>query len=220
MYEHRNVIFVIIPVHNRIDFTIGCLEAMEKQTYSNFELVLIDDGSIDGTTETIQKKYKEVSILSGDGNYWWTKSVNEGIKYAMNQGAKYVITLNNDTIPESNFVEMMVKWSKVKPEAIFGALEMNSDDKPIYGGHLEKWATENEVFLVDILSKDKYIGLHKSDTLPGRGLWLPVSVFSKIGLFDQKNFFTVYSIRHCPFVYLFPRLIFGYYYRTFGYWKK
>jgi GT2 family glycosyltransferase len=278
------MVYVIIPVHNRINFTLDCLEALKIQTTSNFQIVVVDDGSTDGTFDIIRSKYKGINILRGSGNYWWTKAVNEGVKFALKRGAKYIMTLNNDTIPSKNLIEMMFRWSKAKPEAILGSLEIDSDGSYLYGGHLERWATETEIFLIDVLSKTERSGLHKSDTLPGRGLWIPVSVFSKVGFFDQKIFpqtladydlvsrankndyevfcnydaklvsfpkeswsyvlkskksianflnhlfsrkgggnlwyFTVYSVRHCPLIYLLPRLLFGYYYRTVGYWAK
>ena len=73
------MIFIVIPIYNRKELTLACLASFAKQTYSEYELVIVDDGSTDGSQEAIKKIYPEATVIQGNGNWWWAKSVNEGV---------------------------------------------------------------------------------------------------------------------------------------------
>ena len=67
----KPTVFVVIAVHNRRVITSQCLEKLQKQSYNPVKIIVIDDGSTDGTAEMIRKDYPNVIILIGDGNFWW-----------------------------------------------------------------------------------------------------------------------------------------------------
>lgn len=73
-----NLIYIIIPVHNRKHFTRECLLSLRKQTFQNFKVIVVNDGSSDGTGEMIEKEFSDVILLKGDGNLWWTGATNLG----------------------------------------------------------------------------------------------------------------------------------------------
>ncbi len=182
-------IYVVIPVHNRRDFTKQCLESLQAQSYLDFKTIVVDDGSTDGTSDMIREHFPEVKVLMGDGNLWWTGGINVGIRYALEEGAEYVFTLNDDTIAPPQLIEKMVLAASQKPQAVFGALEVGYDNQePIYAGQNERWALDTSERVLRQLKGKQLRGLHPIQTFHGRGLWIPVSVFDKIGLFDEKNF--------------------------------
>jgi len=183
------MIFIIIPVHNRKEFTKNCLLSLRAQTYKNFKTVIIDDGSTDGTGEMLEKEFPEVHVIKGDGNLWWTAATNLGVKYALDNDADYILTLNNDTIATPDFLEKMIYWAEKTPNALSGAFAIDADTKkPVYGGEIINWKWANSKFLLDILPKEKWHGLHEVTHFPGRGLLIPAEVFNKIGLYDEKHF--------------------------------
>ena len=114
-------IFTIIPVYNRKNITLQFLNDLNNQTYTNFKIIVFDDGSTDGTSEAIQKEFPNIRILRGDGNYWWTKSINASLRFAINHSADYVLLLNDDIRLANNLIETFVNNAKIKPNAIFGA---------------------------------------------------------------------------------------------------
>ena len=183
-------IYIIIPVHNRVDFTKDCLASLEKQTYGQFMTVVVDDGSTDGTSEMVRSQFPEVEVLNGDGSLWWTGGINLGIEFALKQGADYVLTLNDDTILPDNFVEKMVFWASEKPEALFGALEKDYGSKEImYAGQLApSWAKDQANYLLKDQKSANLAGIQAVKIYHGRGLWIPAPVFESIGLFDTKRF--------------------------------
>jgi len=182
-------ICVVIPVHNRKDFTKSCLQSLNEQTYLNFSTIIVDDGSTDGTSEMIEDMFPDVQLLHGNGNLWWTGGINMGITHALKSKADYIITLNDDTVIPPTFMENMVKWANRKPKAVFGALEVDiHTQKLLYAGQIEKWGMDKSIRLLEQLKNKEKNGIHRVDTFHGRGLWVPKEVFNKIGLFDKDTF--------------------------------
>ena len=183
------MIHIVIPVHNRIEFTRQCLLSLRNQTFKDFSVVVIDDGSTDGTEKMLKNEFPEVYVIKGDGNLWWTKATNLGVKYALENAADYILTLNNDTIANEDFLEKMIYWAEKTPNALLGAFALDADTKkPVYGGEIINWKWANSKFLLDVLPKEQWHGLHEVTHFPGRGLLIPVEVFKRIGLYDEKHF--------------------------------
>jgi GT2 family glycosyltransferase len=151
-------------------------------------IVVIDDGSTDQTDEMIKTEFPEVVLLKGDGNLFWTAATNMGIKYALQHGADYIMTLNNDTVASINFIEKMVHWAKLKPEALLGALGLDIATKePNYGGEIFNWVSGSSRILLNELKEQERFGLHMVSHFAGRGLLIPQKVFKSIGLFAEKK---------------------------------
>lgn len=96
---------VIIPNYNGIAFLDSVLNSLEGQTADDFEVILVDNGSSDGSCSFAAASYPWVHILELPENYGFCRAVNEGIKASR---APYVILLNNDTEVTENFVEEML----------------------------------------------------------------------------------------------------------------
>jgi GT2 family glycosyltransferase len=182
-------ICIVIPVHNRIDFTVGCIKSLKKQTAKGFKIVVVDDGSTDGTSDVISKSFPDVTLLKGDGNFWWSGAANLGIKYALKNDFKYVICLNNDTEVMPDYIEKMIYWAEQNPTALFSSMVYDiTTGEPFFVGAKMKWGRGKEEALINKIPKEEFHGLIEVTHLPGRGLWIPAIVFDKIGLFDAKNF--------------------------------
>jgi GT2 family glycosyltransferase len=185
----KNDLFIVIPVHNRMEFTRKCLVSLSRQTVTEFHVVVVDDGSTDGTREMIQTQFPTVSVLRGDGNLWWTRATNLGVQYALDRGAKYLMTLNDDVLATDNFVEKMMLWAEREPKALLGAIALDHvTGKPVYGGEIINWKRASYIHLLDLLKPEEQHGLHAVTHLPGRGLLIPADVIRKIGLFDASHF--------------------------------
>lgn len=183
------MIFIVIPVFNRKHYTRDCLLSLRQQTFTKFKTIVVDDGSTDGTAEMLERQFPEVIRLEGDGNLFWTAATNMGLRFALGQGADYVMTLNNDTIASPDFIEKMLHWAQQVPDALLGALALDSvSKKPVYGGAIINWKTDVATVLLRTLPPEAQVGLHLVTHFPGRGLLIPRKVLETIGLFDEKNF--------------------------------
>jgi GT2 family glycosyltransferase len=182
-------LFIIIPVHNRVKLTQRCLLSLRQQTRPDFKVVVIDDGSTDGTSDMVSRSFPEVTLLHGDGNLWWTGATNIGVRYALDYGATRVMTLNDDVTAVEDFVEKMMLWAQTEPRALLGGIALdNATRQIVYGGQIINWVSAGYVNLLDVMNPEDRHGLHEVTHLPGRGLLIPSEVFHKIGLFDANHF--------------------------------
>ena len=182
-------ICVIIPTYNRRDFVMGCVKSLREQTLNGFEIVVVDNGSTDGTSDVISKSFSDVTLLKGHDNLWWSGAVNLGIKYALKKGFEYIVLLDNDTEVMPDYIEKMIYWAEQKPTALFSSMVYDiTTGEPFYVGSRMDWRHSKEEAIINKIPKNKFHGLIVVTHLPGRGLWIPAIVFDKIGLFDAKNF--------------------------------
>ncbi len=188
------MIYIVTPVFNRIDFTKNYLAALSEQTVKDFKVIIVDDGSTDGTSEMIEKEFPDVILLKEEGDLWWAEATNIGVHYAMDQEADYIMTLNDDTLPEPDYIEKMIYWSEKKPDALLGALAIDSISNDIvYGGQWFHWKSHRYENIIDKLVREDKKGLHAVNTFPGRGLLIPSKVYRDIGFYDSKNFPQTYA---------------------------
>ena len=96
---------VIIPNFNGIAFLDTVLNSLEGQSMNDFEVILVDNGSTDGSCSFTAANYPWVHILELPDNFGFCRAVNEGIRASK---APYVLLLNNDTEVTENFVEEML----------------------------------------------------------------------------------------------------------------
>ena len=179
---------IVIPVHNRRAFTRTCLEHLSRQTVQRFQVVVIDDGSSDGTGDMIHSEFPEVVVLRGDGHLWWTGATNLGVTWALHRGFGYILTLNDDTLPGPGFVESMLAAARKVPGALIGAYSVDAGTgRPIFGGEHTNWITAFDHNLLDDAANGRS-GLLQVSHYAGRGLLIPAEVFRRIGLFDSKHF--------------------------------
>jgi GT2 family glycosyltransferase len=181
--------YIVIAVHNRIDFTNACLKCLQEQSVFGFRTIIVDDGSTDGTSQMIESEFPEVILLHGDGNLWWAGATNKGVQIALDRGASYIITLNDDTLPEPTWMADMTKWIPEYPDALIGSSAVASETgELVYGGERANWLKAKSKNLLNILPESERKGLHWVSHFPGRGLLIPAKVFREIGVYDEKNF--------------------------------
>ncbi len=190
------MIYILIPVHNRKIFTRDCLASLDKQTCKDYKLVVIDDGSSDGTREMLAAEFPGVTVLTGDGNLWWTRSINKGVDYALKRGSNndYILTLNNDLIVNEDYLSSLLSCTLAHPGSLIGSVSVDiNDNERIYDGgvSINFWTAKHRVFnqgekLSAILRESS--GIFPVSTLPGRGTLIPFQVFTTIGLYNFKHF--------------------------------
>ena len=104
----------MIPVHNRVDLTRQCLAAVRQNTSDvSYDVVLVDDGSTDGTAEFLAGLEPPFRSITNDGNLGFARSCNAG---AWAADGEYILFLNNDTVPLPGWLPPMIRCMEERPE--------------------------------------------------------------------------------------------------------
>ena len=117
---------VVIPNFNGIAFLDSVLASLEGQTLSNFEVILVDNGSTDGSCSFVTANYPWVHLIELSENFGFCGAVNAGIRAAK---APYVLLLNNDTEVKEDFVEMLAAIRRHKNAFSCGARMVQYHDR-------------------------------------------------------------------------------------------
>lgn len=98
---------VITAVHNRRRITEKFIESLLDQTYREIHLLLIDDGSDDGTDQMVRERLPGSTILYGDGNLWWGGALHKAYQWLMAHAAPedLVLISNDDTTFDAGYLQ-------------------------------------------------------------------------------------------------------------------
>jgi GT2 family glycosyltransferase len=99
-------ISVIVLNYNGKRYLDDCLCSLASQTYSDFEVIVVDNGSTDLSHEYIEAQYPWVKLLRNEKNLGFAGGTNTGIKQARGE---YILTINNDTKVEKNFIKYLMQ---------------------------------------------------------------------------------------------------------------
>ena len=191
-------IAILIPVHNGIRFTSKCLKDLyaiiDQDLYpgTKFNIIVIDDGSNDGTQEMIESEFPETILLKGDGNLWWSGGINEGMRYALSQlKCNYVIWWNNDISPAPDYFSNLINILNAESPEVAGS-KIYYAHKPTQvwsmGGIFDSRSGRKYMSGMDKADSEELNNIFKADWLPGMGTILHHSVIEKIGMLDNLNF--------------------------------
>lgn len=183
------MVYVLIPAHNNRKEVFAVLHCISNQSYKEIKVVLIDDGSTDGTYEIVRKDFPNVVVLRGDGNLWWTGANVMGVAHVLHEARPddFVLLLNNDLKVDREYISYLVETSIKNGRAIVGSTLVDANNPEYLEAGLRFDSSLDitaNIDRVDIESRS--FGMNV-DVLPGRGTLVPIEVFQKIGSFNQKK---------------------------------
>jgi len=180
-------ISIIIPNFNGEQFLKECLNSIKKQNFSHYEVIIVDNGSNDGSVEYLNENYDEFTLIQNQENLGFATAVNQGIKAS---NAEYVFLLNNDT--------------ELEVECVSKLLNCIDNDENIFGVSSKMIQNQDRNLIDDagdeytILGYTKKVGNNRSKELyknkreifsacAGAAIYRR-NIFDIIGYFDE-NFF-------------------------------
>ena len=172
--------FLVIPVYNRCQTTLACLKNLSEIGVCNWgKVVIVDDGSSDGTGEKVKEQFPQVEVLSGDGNLWWTGGTKKGMQFAMQHGAECIVWLNDDCRPRLGTLEKLSEYAE--DHSCITSAQSFTLSGYSYGGHRKTWLGLKPFFCERDEIKD-------CSCCHGNCVAIPASVVKAIGYPDAQAF--------------------------------
>ena len=111
---------VILLNWNQPEFTLACLQSLKRVDYPAYDVVVVDNGSVDGSPAVIREAFPAITLIENSRNLGFAAGNNVGIRYALDHGADYVLLLNNDTEVSPDLLRRLVAVGEADPQ--IGAL--------------------------------------------------------------------------------------------------
>ena len=121
------MISVVIVNWNGKKFLSECLESLRQQAYRRFSIILVDNGSNDGSIDFVIRNYPEVKTIALSKNVGFSVANNIAIKTVHTE---YVALLNNDAVAHPLWLQSLMGALESCPEAGFAASKMLFYDNP------------------------------------------------------------------------------------------
>ncbi|HLD27218.1 MAG TPA: glycosyltransferase family 2 protein [Patescibacteria group bacterium] len=173
-------ITAIIPTFNGMEMLDECIKGL------NIEIVVVDNGSTDGTVEMLLSKYPKIRIIKNSSNQGFAKAINQGARQVQ---SKYLLILNNDCIVEKNAILKMLSYVK-KPKSFVATqpIVYSNDHIENIGYQVDTWVGKVNIVTqyhsqLSIFNSqiERYIyGLSATCLLIRR------DIFLKVGMFDES----------------------------------
>ena len=182
--EHIIRSTVVIPNYNGINYIEKCLQFLEGEPA---HIIVVDNGSTDGSRQIVQEKFPRVELICLDQNYGFCKAVNTGIEASK---TPYVILLNNDTEVQRGFVRALELPLEQHPQIFSGSAQMRNLNRPgliddagdYYCALGWAFARGKDKPLQDYQRKRRIFAACGGAAIYRR------KIFDEIGLFDENHF--------------------------------
>jgi len=183
-------IYAIILTLNNFEDTSECIQSLFKLHAKTLIIVIVDNGSIDGTPKKIMDLYPDVRVIRNNSNIGVPAGYNVGFKYALENNAEFILMLNNDTVVHPQMLDNLLENARNDPNSgILMPKILN------YGENAEIWSSGGRYrkFPPAILMTDKRKGsaetLRLIEYAPSCVLLINRRAFELAGLFDPGYFF-------------------------------
>ena len=184
---------VVVLNWNGKDSVVECLDSLQSQS-SKSEIIVIDNGSVDGSLGLIKEKYPDIELIVNPVNVGFAAGVNQGISKAIELGLDYVALFNNDAVADKKWLENLVNCLGSQTEVGIATCKFISLDKSFIdstGDLYTIWGLPYPRGRKEAVS-DSYDDLVDIFGASGGASLYRVSMLKEIGLFD-KDFFAYYE---------------------------
>jgi GT2 family glycosyltransferase len=185
-------IAIILLSYGRAADTIDCIRSLRQSTYTNYEIIVVDNASPDGAADSVASACTGITLIRNDRNLGFAGGNNVGIRAALDRGAELILVLNNDTVVDPDMLGRLVKAAGASPRiGIVGAKILYADPPTMI------WYAGGTLHSPSATTSHHGIGRQDTGTfdqpgvctfVTGCAMLVPAEVWRRVGVFDAGFF--------------------------------
>jgi len=191
-------VVVVILNWNGGDLTLRCIESLRQSHYPDSQVLVVDNGSTDGSLEEIVKSCPEADIIKNPRNLGFAEGCNQGIAWGLNWGADYVMVLNNDTWMDPHMISNLVAAATAHDDrvAVIPKIYLASDPLRFWfaWGRVNLWTGVFSNPAYGLLDDGRFDFPPEADYASGCCILIPKRIVQEVGGFDPSYFAYVEDI--------------------------
>lgn len=194
-------VIAIVLNWNSYNDTSECVESLQGLSYNNLDIVIVDNGSTDGSGRRLKSEFPEHEYLQTGENLGFGAGNNIGIEYALDQGAEYIWLLNNDVlIFEEDTLSQLIETAEANPNAgiVSPIIREYPDTTGIWfeRGVID-WRRAYATHMHSSCDSKNFI---KNEYIPNCSSLFRNNVFQEVGLLPEKYFLYFEDAHHSTMV--------------------
>ena len=184
-------IVVAVAVHQRRSVTVDWVRSVLAADRDGLDLhlVVVDDGSTDGTAEAVRALWPTAEIITADGQQFWARGTNRAIEAAVAHDPDFVLVSNDDTLVDRHCLRRLVACARTHPRSVVGPVLVHADDPGRAFQTYPRWQTRyggwrhRHHLRVDALPDEPL----EVDVIVGNCILVPTRAIREGGLLDDRG---------------------------------
>lgn len=185
--SNRPSVAIVVLNWNNYEDTADCVRSLLTQEYANYEILVVDNGSTDGSGERIRDEFDSVEVLFNEDNLGFSGGMNVGIRRALERSTDYVVLSNNDIVVNRNdAIARMVEHMEANPQVGVATpvIRRASDGEPWFErGVVDERSGRTEH--VSIGDDERPV---RNGYVPNCFAFVRGEVFERVGLLQERYF--------------------------------
>ncbi len=185
------LLFVVILVFDRHDDVTACLESLAESDYENKKIILLDGGLSIDAIDAIRRDYPYLQVIPLADNLGYAGNNNIGIKAALEQGAEWVLVLNDDTVLDGKCLSILMQAGEQDSgTGIVGPMVYHFAEKNVIqsaGGLLGKYWYSSHIGQNE-LDQGQFSSVRRVDWVSGCSILVRREVIEQVGILDPNYF--------------------------------
>ncbi len=191
--EGMNPIAAVICNYNKSKYVTECIQSVLESTFSNFDLIVVDNASTDDSVKCIRERYEgKLTLLENAENLGGSGGFNTGIGYAMERGYEYIWCLDNDVLVDENALGALYDFLEKNPQAGMAGSKVYHMEEPDYVQQFgidvdfEHFCCEAKYY--NRLEDGSMPEVVYSDAVAACSVLVRTSLIRQIGMLPEENF--------------------------------
>jgi GT2 family glycosyltransferase len=199
------LVYILIISYNGEKYVLRLLESLSRSTYPNSRTLLIDNNSTDDTVQNVHSHYPDCRIRVNPANLGFGRAGNLGIREAIDDGADFILLMNQDTLVHEAMIQRLVgfmashpKAACVGPKTYYLEKKTKRTNRILYAGAWRKGLPlMQHVRGINQVDAGQYDRACRVDFVWGHGMLMRCSALGKTGFFDPDIFMYYEDIDLC-----------------------